>query len=83
MRTVLAGDPSQDKKLEAALSAVGYTESLPVLRAGHPIWDSADRDITGSARGVAFVPTDTQSPRSIMGNMSLPMYKEFHEALCE
>jgi hypothetical protein len=27
--------------------------------------------------------TDLQSPRSIMGNMSLPMCKEFHEALCE
>jgi len=80
---MLVGDPAQDKKLQAALNAIGYTESLPVLRPGHPIWDSADRDITGTAPDVAFVPTDTHSPRSIMGNTSVPMCKEFHEALCE
>lgn len=46
---------------------------------------AADRDITGShgTQGVAFVPTDTTSPRSVMGNLSLPICKEFHEALCE
>ena len=83
MRHVLCGDPTQDKQLAAALAALNYTESAPVLRPGHPVWDSADRDITGNAQGVAFVPTDTTSPRSVMGNLSLPICKEFHEALCE
>ena len=80
MRHVLCGDPTQDKQLAAALAALNYKESAPVLRPGHPIWDSADRDITGSD---VFVPTDTTSPRSVMGNLSLPICKEFHEALCE
>ena len=44
---------------------------------------TANRDITGPRPGVAFVPIDTHSAKSIMGDMSLPMYKEFHEALCE
>ena len=79
MRHVLTGDPTQDKQLAAALAAVNYKEPSPVLRPGHPVWDSADRDITGSAQGVAFV----TSPRSVMGNLSLPICKEFHEALCE
>ena len=83
MRTVLFGDNTKDKRLQAALDSIGYTESGPVLRAGHPIWDSAGRDITDTAPDVAFVPIDTHSPRSILGNMSLPMCKEFHEALCE
>jgi hypothetical protein len=83
MRTVLAGDPTQDKQLAAALTAVGYTESLPVLCPGHPIWDAADSDITGIAPGVAFVPADTTSPKSVMGDLSIPELKEFHEALCE
>ena len=83
MRHVLCGDPTQDKQLAAALAALNYTESAPVLRPGHPVWDSADRDITGSAQGVPFVPIDTTSPRSVMGNLSLPICKEFHEALCE
>ena len=85
MRHVLCSDPTQDKQLAAALAAVNYKESAPVLRPGHPVWDSADRDITGShgAQGVAFVPTDTTSPRSVMGNLSLPICKEFHVALCE
>ena len=84
MRTVLFGDNTKDKRLQAALLAIGYTESGPVLRAGHPIWDSAGSDITdGTAPEVAFVPVDTQFPRSILANMSLPVCKEFHEALCE
>ena len=83
MRHVLCGDPTLDKQLAAALAALNYTESAPVLRPGHPVWDSADRDITASAQGVAFVPADTTSPRSIMGNLSIPICKEFHVALCE
>ena len=80
---MLSSNPQQDKKLQAALSAVRYTKSLPVLRPRHPIWDTANRDITGPRPGVAIVPMDTHSAKSIMGDMSLPMYKEFHEALCE
>jgi len=85
VRHVLCGDPTQDKQLAAALAALNYTESAPVLRPGHPVWDSADREFTGShgTQGVAFVPIDTTSPRSVMGNLSLPICKEFHEALCE
>ena len=66
MRHVLCGDPTQDKQLAAALAALNYTESAPVLRPGHPVWDSADREFTGShgTQGVAFVPIDTTSPRS-------------------
>ena len=85
MRHLLVGDPQAagDRKLQDALWSIGYTELGPVLRAGHPIWDSADRDLTGTGPGVAFVPTDTQCPKSIMGNLSVPMCKEFHDALCE
>jgi hypothetical protein len=83
VRTVLAGDPAKDKKLQAALNSIGYTEKVPVLRPGHPIWESADCDLTGTEPGVAFVPTDTHCPKSIMGNLVVPMCKEFHTALCE
>lgn len=48
--------------------------------------DSKDESGSRYDSGVqseAELATDLQSPRSIMGNMSLPMCKEFHEALCE
>ena len=71
-----------DAKLQAALLAVGHTENYPVVRPRHPIWESANRDMTGTAPGVLFVLIDTHSPKSCMGDLSLSLYKEFHEAVC-
>ena len=83
MRTVMFGDPTQNRMLQAALTAIGYTEEYPVLRPGHPLWDAANSDFAGIEPGVAFVPVNTTSPKSCLADLSLARNNKFHTAICE
>ena len=65
----------------AALQAIGYTDNAPVLRAGHPVWD--DTTIRGRNSSAVFVPVDTRSLQSSISDLTNPLFKAFHEALCE
>ena len=81
MRNVVSGDPTNDKKLKAALSAIGYTDEAPILRAGHPVWDTATNN--GRIASVTFVAENTKGAQSCISDMSVPLHKNFHQALCE
>ena len=81
MRKVLSGNPTNDKMLSAALSAIGYTEAAPILRCGHPIWDTATND--GRVASSIFVAANTKGEQSCISDMTVPLHKDFHRALCE
>ena len=53
MNKVLCESPTTDKMLTAALSAMGYDAADPILRSGHPIWDTATDN--GRLKSVVFV----------------------------
>ena len=81
MRKVLCGNPTGDKMLTAALSAIGYTEPAPILRAGHPVWDTATEN--GRIASVTFVAENTKGAQSCISDLAVPLHKSFHQALCE
>lgn len=81
MRNVVSGDPTNDKMLSAALSAIGYTEAAPIFRRGHPIWDTATNN--GKIASATFVAANTKGEQSCISDMAVPLHKNFHRALCE
>ena len=64
MNKVLCESPTTDKMLTAALSAMGYDAADPILRSGHPIWDTATDN--GRHKSVVFVAMNTKGPQSCM-----------------
>ena len=81
MLKVLTGNPAGDKMLTAALSAIGYTEATPILHSGHPVWDTATEN--GRIMSAIFVAKNTKGEQSCISDMTVPLYKQFHQALCE
>ena len=85
MHRILCEDPTGDKMLTAALSAIGYNaDDYPaacILRRGHPIWDTATEN--GRFTNVVFVAMNTKGEQSCISNMDVPLHKDFHNAICE
>ena len=80
MREVLTGSPSNDHMLKCALEAIGYTDGRPLLHAGHPVYDAAT---CNDARAAVLVPNTTKTPGSSIADLANPLFREFHEALCQ
>ena len=77
---MLTGNPSNDLMVKRALEAIGYTDGRPLLRVGHRRYDAA----TGNdARPAVFVPNTTKTPGSSIADLANPLFREFHEALCQ
>ena len=81
MNKVLCESPTTDKMLTAALSAMGYDAADPILRSGHPIWDTATEN--GRLKSVVFVAMNTKGPQSCISDMAVPLHRSFHQAICE
>jgi hypothetical protein len=81
MHKVLSGNPADDRMLKVALSAIGYTKATPILHAGHPVWDTATEN--GRIKSAIFVAMNTKGDQSCISDMTVPLHKDFHRALCE
>ena len=47
---------------------------------GHPVYDAAT---CNDARAAVFVPNTTKTPGSSIADLANPLFREFHEALCQ